>query len=344
MTHLAPTLRREFRSDGLGCRATVLVIGGSGFVGSTIVRAASIHPELQAISCGRRQSHMLDALGVKSRLCDAADPEQLVRAFRDVTYVVNCVKGNARTMIAATRNICAAARKAGVRRIVHISSMAVYGDSEGVVRETSTLLPTSSYGRAKLQCESIVAEFVARGGDAIVLRPGCVYGPAGEQWVGRTIRWLQAGRLGNLGELGTGYCNLTFGDDLARATIAALAANALPARTFNVACSQPWLWNEYFLQIARHIGVPPRDCSRLRMYFDAKVLAYPLYGIDSIARYWGMAPGHIPEPITPSLLRLWRQKMRLDVSNARTMLGFQETPVEEGVRLAVRSFHPIVSR
>ena len=338
MSTNAPAPDQMVVPDGVAPPATVLVIGGSGFVGSAIVRAASAQPGLRAVSGGRRDNHASGEHGTTWRQCDAGNVEQLVRAFSDATYVVNCVRGDARTMINATRNICAAAQKTGVRRVVHISSMAVYGDAEGNVDETSALVPTGSYGKAKVHCESIVGAFIAGGGDAVVLRPGCVYGPGGQQWLGRVIRWLRAGRLGDLGALGEGYCNLTFNDDLAYASVAAMTADTAFERTFNVVDADPWTWNMYFSKVSEEIGIPLRHCPPARIYLEAGVLAYPLQAMKLTGQYLGVRPGRLPDPIPPSLLRLWRQRMRLDVGRARTILGFRGTPTERGVRLSVQSF------
>ena len=199
----------------------ILVVGASGFIGAAIVRAAMASNDVRPVACMRGSSQALDSLGVETRICDASDPAALTHALEGVTYAVNCVLGSRATMLAVTRNLCGAARQLGLRRIVHLSSMAVYGRITGTVDETARLQPVGGYGLAKAECEIIVGDFIAAGGDAVVLRPACVYGPGGEQWVGRIARWLRAGRLGQLGELADGYCNLTFNDDLAGAVVAA---------------------------------------------------------------------------------------------------------------------------
>ena len=174
---------------------TILVIGASGFVGAAIVRAAMASNEMRPVACIRGSNQALDSLGVETRICDASDPAALAHALEGVTYAVNCVLGSRATMLAVTRNLCGAARQLGLRRIVHLSSMAVYGRMTGSVDETARLQPVGGYGLAKAECEIIVGDFIAAGGDAVVLRPACVYGPGGEQWVGRIARWLRAGRL-----------------------------------------------------------------------------------------------------------------------------------------------------
>jgi nucleoside-diphosphate-sugar epimerase len=310
--------------------ANVLVIGATGFVGAAVARAALARHDMQPIGCARRPDSQLNPL-VKSRICDAADSVALARALEGVTYVVNCVLSNPAVMLATTRNMCDIARRFGVRRIVHLSSMAVYGPASGMVDETMALCPDSAYGRAKADCEAIIREYVAADGDAVVIRPGCVYGPRGEQWVGRIARWLRAGRLGELGERGDGYCNLTFNDDLANAVIASLTTPDIAGETFNLADAEPGTWNQFFSRLGQTIGIPARRISGLRLRMETAVLASPLQVAKLVARRIGLPPAFLPEPIPPSLSRLWRQRIRLDSTKAQLLLPFPRTPPQQGL-------------
>ena len=259
------------------------------------------------------------------------DPIALASALEGVTYVVNSVLGSPATMLSVTRNICEAAHRTGLRRIVHLSSMAVYGQANGVVDETTSLHPVGPYARAKVRCEAVVRDFVASGGDAVVIRPGCVYGPGGEQWVGRIARWLRAGRLGELGDPADGYCNLTFNDDLAGAVIASLITPDVAGEIFNVADMDPGTWNQYFVCLGHKIGAHVQRVSRFRISLEAAILAPPLQMAKIVGRQIGMDPTIIPEPIPPSLLRLWRQRIRLDSRRADAVLNFPHTPQEAGL-------------
>jgi len=127
--------------------AKILVVGASGFVGTAIVRAARARHDMTPVACMRRPSPALDSIGVETRICDAADPVAMASALDGVTYVVNSVLGSPATMLAATRNICEAARRTGVRRMVHLSSMAVYGPANGTVDETADLRPVAEFDR-----------------------------------------------------------------------------------------------------------------------------------------------------------------------------------------------------
>ena len=69
-------------------------------------------------------------------------------------------------------------------------------------------------------------KYVHDGGDAVILRPTCVFGPGSTQWTTRIARLLKARRIGDLGSAGDGGCNLAFIDDVVAAVLAALDASS----------------------------------------------------------------------------------------------------------------------
>jgi nucleoside-diphosphate-sugar epimerase len=127
-----------------------------------------------------------------------------------------------------------------------------------------------------------------------VIRPGCVYGPGGEQWVGRIARWLRAGRLGEFGDSADGYCNLTFNDDLTGAVIASLTRLEVAGEIFNVADLDPGTWNQYFVRPGRKIGAHVQRISRVRLMLEAAILAPPLQMVKIAGRRIGMDSRIIP--------------------------------------------------
>src|SRR5207237_284416 len=112
---------------------------------------------------------------------------------------------------------------------------------------------------------------------AVVLRPGIVYGPGSAQWSERVARWLHAGRIGDLGACGDGYCNLVHVSDVCAATLKALGTRDAAGRAYNLGSPQPPTWNEYFVEYGRALGaVPVRRISRRRLRIETKILAPPL--------------------------------------------------------------------
>ncbi len=297
----------------------VLVLGGDGFVGSAIVAALARTGEFQPVRGIRRARPSV----VPFRLCDATDPGSVRRALEGVRYAVNAVFGGDATLRAATRAVCDASAR--LERVVHVSTMSVYGEVSGLVDEDAALVPDAAgYAGSKVACEAIVRGF----GAGVILRPGIVMAPGGQQWAGRLCRLLRARRLGDLGQAGDGFCNLIDARDVGTAVVAALRSPGAVGAAFNLGTPAPPRWNDVLVRLGRAIGaVPVPRIGAPRLAMEAR-LAVPLQVGKLVAARCGLAIGTLPEPIPPSLLRLFAQQIRLDAGRASAVLGFERTCVE----------------
>lgn len=302
-------------------RKPVLVLGASGFIGSRVVDAMSGNPLYQAVAASRRSTVVVDA----------TNSDAVHTALQDVHCVINCIAGGA--MVRSTQVLCDAARAVPPRRIVHLSSMAVYGAAVGAIREDhAPVAPVSFYGQAKIECERIVQKYVDDGGDAVILRPTCVFGPGSAQWTTRLARLLYARRIGDLGADGDGYCNLAFIDDVVAAIVAAVDAPDISGRTFNISSAYDLTWNEFFVAFGKALGATPiRRISPRRLRIETMLLA-------PVRRVLAMAvKSPFTEAVTPSLAALWRQDIRIDCSAARTALALPRTSPDTMIAAAVRT-------
>ncbi len=286
----------------------VLVLGGGGFVGRRIVAALTRSGRASPVVAMRRAG---PGDGNAVLAFDALDPVALGAALDGMDAVVNCVTGSPDTI---RRGAMALARVAGARRVVHLSSMAVYGSATGRVSERTPLLADiGAYGAAKIAAEAILAPC-----DTVMLRPGCVHGPGGRLWTARVAQLLAAGRLGDLGPAGLGHSNLIDVEDLASAVLAALFVPQ--AGAFNLALRDAPRWNDYFAQFAQALDVPCRPVPAWRLLAESWLLAVPL----KLAEKAGLS---LPPPIARSQLRLWAQDITMDVSAAEAQLGMAWTPL-----------------
>ena len=303
-------------------RKPVLVLGASGFIGSRVVIALASSPIYRAIAASRRSAVAVDA----------TDLNAVQTALRDVDCVVNCIAGDERVMVRSTQALCDAARRSPPRRIVHLSSMAVYGAATGtVVEDHAPVTPVSGYGQAKIECERIVQKYVDDGGDAVILRPTCVFGPGSRQWTTRLERLLTARRIGDLGEAGDGCCNLAFIDDVVSGVISALDARDVSGKAFNISSSADLTWNEFLIMFAKALGATPiRRIPSRTLRVETKLLA-PLRRIAGMAM---RSPA--TEAITPSLAALWRQDIRIDCSAAEKALSLPRTTPERMIAAVTR--------
>jgi nucleoside-diphosphate-sugar epimerase len=167
---------------------TVLVTGAAGFLGGAIV--ARLRADGMRVRAFVRPGRTAAADEVVEG--DLRDREALVRAVAGVDAVVHAGARVATTgaweefeatNVGATTAIIDAARAAGVRRIVHVSSLSVYAvPSDGaVVREDSAYDDGGGergfYARSKLLADQAAMAAIAAGAPVTVIRPGLLYGP-----------------------------------------------------------------------------------------------------------------------------------------------------------------------
>jgi nucleoside-diphosphate-sugar epimerase len=313
------------------CR--VVVFGGAGFAGRAITHALT----QKGYAAAAAQRHHGGRGGAcLSLACDATDPRAVRQALAGADAVVNAVLGDAASMIAATRTLADEAAARGIG-LIHLSSMDVYGAARGAVAESAALRGAGAYAEAKIACEELLA-----GSGAIILRPGLVYGPGDEQWMGRVFRLLRAGRLGDLGEFGDGRCNLVHAADLGKAVIAALRNPLAEGRAINLAHPAALRWNSVLVAAACAIGATPvRRIAPWRLTVETRFLAPPLHAAKLALRRVGVRhqPRWLPDAITPNLRRLFGQDAWLDVSLAERLLGIEQRPIAQGLQDAANWFH-----
>jgi nucleoside-diphosphate-sugar epimerase len=180
----------------------VLVTGGTGFVGSHLVRrlAARGHEVTTLDRSPGLFDNELRAAGVTLLSGSVTEPADVARATagQEIVYHLASPFGDIlepdsaywAIEVEGTRHVLEAARQAGVRRVVHCSTQGVHGIIESPPGdEESPIAPRDYYCYSKAAGEQVVAEFVAQGMDVVTVRPTSVYGP------GDTRGWLKLYRM-----------------------------------------------------------------------------------------------------------------------------------------------------
>lgn len=236
-------------------RGRVLVTGGAGFIGSHVCEALAGEGRrvrvLDDLSVGRRENvpegcelvvgSVLDEEALRASLdgVDAVCHEAARVSIRDS---VERFVEDAETNLMGTLRLLRAAGRAGVRRFVMASSMAVYADApeRAPVRESHPLDPSSPYGIHKLAAER-AALLVGRqlGMEPVALRYFNTFGPrqAFTPYVGvATIfvtRLLAKQPLTVYGD-GAQTRDFVHVSDVARANVLALTAPGAAGRALNI--------------------------------------------------------------------------------------------------------------
>jgi nucleoside-diphosphate-sugar epimerase len=144
------------------------------------------------------------------------------------------------------------------RRIVYISTSAVYGDCQGAwITESRAVNPATARGRRRLDAEQqLTVECEAQGIEWVVLRVPGIYGP-GKLPLARLREGTPV-----LREQDAPYTNRIHADDLASICVAAM--NSPHANTvYNVSDGHPSNMTDYFFRVADAAGLPrPPTVSR----------------------------------------------------------------------------------
>jgi nucleoside-diphosphate-sugar epimerase len=166
-------------------RQKVLITGGAGFLGINLIRYLDERGYALA-SLDVEEFDYPEKNKIETVKGDIRDKMLVDRAMEDVDFVVHTAAALPlyspediyTTEVEGTRNILEAARRHGVRRVVHISSTAVYGiPDHHPLYETDRLEGVGPYGQAKIQAEMICLEYRAKGMVVPVIRPKSFVGP-----------------------------------------------------------------------------------------------------------------------------------------------------------------------
>jgi nucleoside-diphosphate-sugar epimerase len=314
----------------------ILVLGANGFIGREVVAGLASTDWATPILAVRKPSvNRNDQL--EYRTVDATRVESVSAAMQGVTGIVNCVAGDATTIVSASKALVAAAERMNpALRIIHLSTMSVYGSAAGLIEETAPLRgDLGPYSAAKVAAEATIAAYPR----AVVFRPGCVFGPGSEQWSIRIARLLLARRLGDLGAAGDGFCNLVHVGDVVLAILRALEKPGVDGRVFNLSTPEPPTWNEFLVKYGTALNaVPVRRISRRRLRIEGKLLAPPLKVAEIFFRACKLDAARLPPPIPPSLIRLMGQEIRLDTRRAEAELGLRFRDIDAALGATARWF------
>jgi nucleoside-diphosphate-sugar epimerase/predicted dehydrogenase len=239
---------------------TILVTGAAGFLGRTVTRELA-RRKGWALRAGYRAggNRPPDGEGIVPVPADVLDPKSLEAACAGADAIVHCAIGDRRVTVEGTRALLAAARAAGVRRVVHVSTIAVYGAAEGAVTEDTPLVGTQGddYTAVKAAAEAVCREAVAAGQDVVILRPAIIYGPGSDLWVTAMARRMASGRWGTFGIGGEGLCALVHARDVAGACAAAIDAPVAAGSAYTISGPDAPTWNAYFVGLNDALGLPP---------------------------------------------------------------------------------------
>ncbi|MES1207498.1 MAG: SDR family oxidoreductase [Pseudomonadota bacterium] len=262
--------------------SSFLITGGAGFIGSSIARALLARGDrvrvIDNFFSGKRENLADVAKDVEVIEGDIRDDQALARAVSGVEVVFHeaAIPSVPRSLAdpisshdanaTGTLKVLAAAKKAGVRRVVYAASSSAYGDTPTLPKiETMRPSPLSPYAVSKLAGEHYCAVFAgAYGLETVSLRYFNVFGPRQDptsEYAAVIPRFITAA-LANQGVTvfgdGTQSRDFCFIDNTVEANLAAAAAPAaaVSGGVFNVACGAATSLNQVVKLVSDIVGHP----------------------------------------------------------------------------------------
>ncbi len=342
---VGPRSRAEQRVKEHGLPGKVLVTGASGYLGRHLVLALS-RAGAHVVALVRDRSKAPWDLERHAELVegDVRDRASLGRAMRDASIVFHCAAvttnkerwtTHREINILGTEAVLQEALKAGVRRVVHASSVTVYGfEHDGRTGPISESFPYARnpgrwayYLRSKLEADRLALQYCRETGLPVtVLRFGILHGPEGRAPSGRGLGQLGPFRL----TIGSGQNVLpyTYIDNAVDAALLAAIAPNAAGQAYNIVDEPQITAQEIAAQSAEargervvRIPVPPRLLSGIAGLLELR------------AR---LTASESPPKLSRFVLQSATRDIKYDSTKARKELGWQpEVRIEEGLE---RSF------
>ncbi|HYF91382.1 MAG TPA: NAD-dependent epimerase/dehydratase family protein [Symbiobacteriaceae bacterium] len=295
----------------------ILVTGATGFIGAQLAERLIAGGEPVRVLA--RDPRRVKVAPVEVARGDLGDPASLAQALLGVEQVYHCASWISykapweqvwQVNVQGTANLLDACLAAGVRRVVHMSSVAAGGPARAgrPVTEADEPAPLDDpYGRSKAEQERLVVSYAARGLDVVVVRPSAVYGPGDGAGINLLLKLARRGLLPfYLGSRKT-WVNVVPVKDVVAGCLAAMARGR-SGEIYNLV-GPDLTHEELFALLARVSG------GRAPFF---EMPAPVLLGAASLVTACSRKP-----PVHPNDVRSWTANWRCSSEKARAELGHE---------------------
>jgi dihydroflavonol-4-reductase len=318
---------------------TAVVTGATGHVGANLVRAlVSANRPVRCLV--HVNSRAIDGLPVETAPGDIGDFSSLCRAFTGADVVYHLAARISLSMddwpalesvnVAGTRNVVEACLRAGVRRLVHFSSIhALVQEPFSVPVDESRPLVDSRrcppYDRSKAAADVEVRRGIERGLDAVTVYPTAIIGPHDYQpsYFGEALQLIASGKLPALVTGGFDWV------DVRDVVAGALAAGDRAPRGARYLLSGHWV---SMCDIAAGVGeITGIPANKFVCPLWLARAGAPL--IEGISRFSGKRPLY-----TGASLRALKSNRHISHEKATRELGYRPRPFRETLADTLRWF------
>lgn len=327
--------------------STVVVTGAAGWLGQNLVRALA--PTRERVRClvhAPDEAPLLEVVGpsVETVVGDIKNPAAVDRLFdalgpASVFNAAGVIHPEGRTRdlfdvnVGGTQLVLDRARRAGVRRFVHVSSNSPFGANptpDDLFTEDSPYNPYLGYGQSKMEAEQLVQRSHDRGDvKTVIVRAPWFYGPFQPP---RQTRFFSAVRRGMFPIPGRGSNrrSLAYTGNLVHGLLRAEVAGAAPGRAYWVADAKPYELRDVIRGVRDALEAEGIPVSHRQPHLPASA-GMIAAALDRVLQ----AQGRYVQAL--HVLGELKDTIACDISRARAELGYEPaTTLVDGMRASIR--------
>ncbi|WP_414576452.1 NAD-dependent epimerase/dehydratase family protein [Anabaena sp. CCY 9402-a] len=312
----------------------LLISGIDGFVGfRTAELAIAKGMKVRGLQSSADRSERLQNLGGDVIVGSIKEAVISQKAFQGVDIVIHTAEldeevGSIQDFreinVDGTINLAQAAKNAGVKTFVHLSSVMVYGFNypNYVTEDTPLLANNNPYCQTKIEAEEALLKLnTSPYFGIIIIRAGDVYGPGSIPWVIRPLYLMREKLFAYIND-GQGVSNHVYIDNLIDAIFLAIEKE-LHGEIFNITDGKETSWKDYFTCLAEIAGLPvnypslPKD--ELKLLVKLRHQGQKMFGKKA--------------DIVPESLDFISRPYAYSIAKAKAMLNYQpKIDLQEGMR------------
>lgn len=311
----------------------VVITGITGFLGGHLAEAFLQHGHhVTGIVRPQTRAPHLQTLGVTLATATLDDLPALRAACQGADIVIHAAakvhthgfwRDFAHTNISGTRHVLQAATEAGVKRLVQVSTVGVYGFPQGTdnppfheANDYGRIFRWNYYSRSKIQAEQLVRAAHQSGRiTTTIIRPTWVYGARDSTTIERLATALRTHRFRWIGD-GHNRLSLIYVTDVANAVVLAAATPQSAGQTYNIADDKTSPTQREFITRLCELLELPLPTNHIA-YRTAYNIGFPGECLAHLTRY------RICPPLTRLTALLFGGTRRFSSEKIRTTLGWQ---------------------
>lgn len=326
----------------------ILITGAAGFLGGRAIERLHGRYDITATDLNADRAASFWNRGIPFVPCDLTERDAAIALCRGYDYVFHCAalttywghyQDYYQSNVQAVDHVIQGCQKGGVSRLIHVSTASIYRDYQDRTGIRENFLPStfaSSYAATKHLSEKMLLRACENGLDAMILRPGLLFGPGDTSFFPRFIAWSDR-RFIPLMRGGRALIDMTYVDNAIDAMVlAAGAPGRYRGRAYNISNGQPIALHTLIDTLFEQIGQPSHCLPML----------YPLMDVAVRAMEWrGRHFDFKPPWLTRFDIGQLGHSMTLNIDRARKELGYApRIPIAEGIARFARWWRNTMGR